>query len=235
MSEESATDTAVDLKKRARRRLVGAIALALLAIIVLPIVMDSEPRPAGPEIQVVIPSQDGNSVSTRPRPGPSVSTSAGVPSGLKGDGAFAQVVSSTSVSPAPTPVRSVPGVAPAAEKAPNLAVGTGQSFEKPKTEMASGKSEAPAKSDTAKALAALEGKDADQWYVLLGAYQNAGNVKQLSAKLKEMGLPVFTEKADSSQGARTRVRSGPFKSREAAEKARVRIKKIGVDGQVAQK
>jgi DedD protein len=47
------------LKKRARRRLVGAIALVLFAVIVLPMVMDHEPRPSGPEIQVRIPSQDG--------------------------------------------------------------------------------------------------------------------------------------------------------------------------------
>ncbi len=46
------------LKKRARRRLVGAAALALLAAIVLPIVMDHEPRPANQDIQVRIPSQD---------------------------------------------------------------------------------------------------------------------------------------------------------------------------------
>ncbi|WP_220635411.1 SPOR domain-containing protein [Georgfuchsia toluolica] len=81
----------------------------------------------------------------------------------------------------------------------------------------------------------LEGKDAEQWVVKLGAYQNAANVKQLANKLKDMGLPSYTEKLDLPQGSRTRVLAGPFKSHEVADKARSRINKIGVDGQVVQK
>jgi DedD protein len=70
--------------------------------------------------------------------------------------------------------------------------------------------------------------------VLLGAYKEPANVKQLTNKLKQMGLPSFSEHFDSPQGPRTRVRAGPFKARDAAEKALARIKTIGVDGQVAQ-
>lgn len=45
----------IDLKKRARRRLVGAIALVLLAALILPSLMDSEPAiPAG-ELNISIP------------------------------------------------------------------------------------------------------------------------------------------------------------------------------------
>jgi DedD protein len=40
----------LDIKKRARRRLVGAAALALLAAIVLPMMMDQEPRSASQDI-----------------------------------------------------------------------------------------------------------------------------------------------------------------------------------------
>jgi len=36
------------LKRRGRRRLVGAIALVLAAVIVLPMVFDSEPRGSAP-------------------------------------------------------------------------------------------------------------------------------------------------------------------------------------------
>ena len=46
------------LKKRARRRLIGAVALALLAAIVLPMVMDHQPAPPLKDIQVRIPSPD---------------------------------------------------------------------------------------------------------------------------------------------------------------------------------
>ena len=69
----------------------------------------------------------------------------------------------------------------------------------------------------------------------MGAYKEEGRVKLLLSKIKQLGFPVFTENVDTPQGARTRVRAGPFKTREAAEKARERIGKIGVDGPVARK
>ena len=45
-------------KKRARRRLVGAIALALAAAVGLPMLLDSEPKPLGADIAINIPSKD---------------------------------------------------------------------------------------------------------------------------------------------------------------------------------
>ena len=56
-------DAQTDLKKRARRRLVGAAALALLAVIVLPMIMDPEPKPVGEDIQVRIPSETGSNTA----------------------------------------------------------------------------------------------------------------------------------------------------------------------------
>ena len=49
----------LELKKRARRRLVGAAAFALTAAIILPMVMDHEPRPLTQDIQIRIPNPDG--------------------------------------------------------------------------------------------------------------------------------------------------------------------------------
>ncbi|WP_198116853.1 SPOR domain-containing protein [Massilia rhizosphaerae] len=45
-------------KKRARRRLVGAIALALAAAVGLPMLLDSEPKPAAGDIAIQIPAKD---------------------------------------------------------------------------------------------------------------------------------------------------------------------------------
>ncbi len=58
-------DSQIDLKKRARRRLVGSAALALAAAIVLPMVMDHEPRPASQDVQIRIPSQEGSNFTSR--------------------------------------------------------------------------------------------------------------------------------------------------------------------------
>src|SRR5215510_10271580 len=46
------------LKRRGRRRLVGAIALVLAAVIVLPMVFDSEPKGSAPPVNVRIPGED---------------------------------------------------------------------------------------------------------------------------------------------------------------------------------
>lgn len=58
-------DSQIDLKKRARRRLVGSAALALAAVIVLPMVMDHEPRQTAPDVQIRIPSQEGGNFTSR--------------------------------------------------------------------------------------------------------------------------------------------------------------------------
>ena len=51
-------DPVLPEKKRARRRLVGAVALVLAVIVVLPMVLDSEPKPLSSDIAIQIPSKD---------------------------------------------------------------------------------------------------------------------------------------------------------------------------------
>jgi DedD protein len=59
------------LRRRARRRLVGAVALALLAVVVLPMVFDPEPRPLGDKVEIKIPDQKTPFEAT-PMPAPEV-------------------------------------------------------------------------------------------------------------------------------------------------------------------
>jgi len=56
------------LKRRGRRRLVGAVALVLLAVIVLPMVFDPEPRPVAPPVSVRIPGEDDAPFKPKPPP-----------------------------------------------------------------------------------------------------------------------------------------------------------------------
>lgn len=44
------------LRRRARRRLVGAVAIALAAVLILPMLFDPEPRPLGPDVDIRIPA-----------------------------------------------------------------------------------------------------------------------------------------------------------------------------------
>ena len=58
------------LKRRGRRRLVGAVALVLLAVIVLPMVFDPEPRRSAPPVSVRIPGEDDSAFKPAPPPKP---------------------------------------------------------------------------------------------------------------------------------------------------------------------
>jgi DedD protein len=57
-ARRSANDPLLPEKKRARRRLVGAIALALAAAVGLPMLLDSTPKPLAGDIAIQIPSKD---------------------------------------------------------------------------------------------------------------------------------------------------------------------------------
>jgi DedD protein len=226
-----APDSPLLIKKRARRRLVGAIALALAAVIVLPLVMEHEPAPAGPEIQIQIPSQQQTGlvgkppVAKEPKPSaaasnvtnatpPATTATAALPTPVQAPAAEL----SAAVKPAPTtPVAEKPAAPPVVSKA----------SDKARAESAL------AGDDVAEAAKSKAAGKAEGWVVQLGAYQSAGNVAVLMAKLKEMRVPAYTEKFDSPQGPRTRVRAGPFKDKEAALKAQTRVKIIGVTGPVS--
>lgn len=56
--DEHQADGMLPEKKRARRRLVGAVALVLAAVIGLPMILDSEPKPLVEDIAIQIPSKE---------------------------------------------------------------------------------------------------------------------------------------------------------------------------------
>jgi DedD protein len=41
------TDNELDIRRKARRRLIGAVALTLAVVVILPMVLDNEPKPGG--------------------------------------------------------------------------------------------------------------------------------------------------------------------------------------------
>jgi DedD protein len=71
----SANDPMLPEKKRARRRLVGAVALALAAAVGLPMLLDSEPKPLAGDIAIQIPSKD----KAAPLPVPGAAPDAAAP------------------------------------------------------------------------------------------------------------------------------------------------------------
>lgn len=186
------------LQRRARRRLVGAVALVVFIVIVLPIVLDKEPSPVGQDIVIQIPGQDAGKFNTRVLPPPAPA---------------AAVPESAPAKPEPPAAQAGP---PSASESRSAA----QAAAKGQPEAAKGST------DSARAKALLEGKEA--WVVPLGAFSSADNVKQLQAKLAEAGMKSYTEGVKTSQGEQTRVRAGPFESKAAAERAREKLAAMGL-------
>ena len=234
MAEQDTTPDELQLKKRARRRLVCAAALALFAVIVLPMVMDREPRPLNQDIQVRIPSQDSAGFAAKLLPAKPAATPMPAPEPKP---VVEQKLETQAKS---DPAAAASAAVPAAAKP--VAQAAAMPAEKPAAKTTE-KPAVPEKKDEAAdkpaAKPAADAKPASdtpgQWVIQLGAFKEAGNVKILLAKLKGIGVPAYTERLESPQGMRTRVRAGPFASQEAAEKARAKLKIIGVDGPVAPK
>jgi DedD protein len=242
-------DAQLPLKKRARRRLVGAIFFVSVVAVVLPMVMDHEPRQTVQDVEIRIPGQDekpfapkfaASPVEKAPEKAP-----AAVPEAKPADAAVkpsARVLEVVKDGKAVDKAPEKPAEKPAAkpEKAPEKAA------EKPPAKPAE-KAVEKAKTDDAKRAAALLAgqpaekpaeKPADkggEYLILIGAFSNEANVKTLKTKLSEQGIKTFSEPLDTPQGKKTRVRAGPFASRDAADKALEKMQRIGVAGVVAAK
>jgi DedD protein len=234
LDTDATLDGQLELKKRARRRLVGAAALALLAAIVLPMVMDHEPRQPVQDVQVRIPSQDGSGIAARVLPNKAVPTPLPPAPPDSAPEAKPEVAPDAKPLVEPKPAAEIPRDDKPAPKP--VEKPAAKPVEKPAAKPAEKPAEkAVSKADEARARAALAGQEVgESWLVLIGAYKDEANVKQLTAKLKQVGVPAFTEHFDSPQGPRTRVRAGPFKTRQAAEQALAKMKKAGINGPIAQ-
>jgi DedD protein len=68
----------------------------------------------------------------------------------------------------------------------------------------------------------------DAWVVTLDAFSDVKNVAQLKTRLSEAGVKSYTEPVKTSKGELTRVRAGPFASKEAAETARAKLDALGL-------
>jgi DedD protein len=177
------------LKRRGRRRLVGAIALVLVAVIVLPWIFDPEPR-STPPVSVRIPNEDESVFKPKPVPKPAAAPSEAPKPEPK-------------ASAAPSEPRSEPADARPPAKPPAKSAAES------------------AKAERARAEAALAG---EQFIVPVGAYAEPGGV---IAKLKAAKIPYYTEPVATEKGTVTRVRAGPYATRDAAERDQRRIKALG--------
>lgn len=223
MASDQSSDQELQFKKRARRRLVGAIALVLLMVTILPMVLDDRSSKTPPqEIAINIPSQDGSEFTSKVAP--------------QGEPVEEEVVSepvlSVPESPDTEPDFEAAPVQPAPKQEP-----VKKDAAKPEAKPVAPKVETP-KAEAPKAEPAKQ-KPADakpaatgSFLVQIGVFSDPINVKNLQDKLSGQGLKSHTEVIATASGDKTRLRVGPFASREAAEQALGKVKAAGLSGMV---
>lgn len=93
----------------------------------------------------------------------------------------------------------------------------------------------PKSDDSTRAMAILEDKPSDTRYMVqVAAVASQEKVDELQNKLKEAGIKSFTQKVNTAGGgALTRIRVGPFSSKDEAEKVRAKLSKIGLSSSLA--
>ena len=211
--DEEPIDPMLPEKQRARRRLIGATALVLAAIIGLPMIFDADPnKPLADDVETQIPDKVSPAPeSLKPQPAPQ-----SVPQ---------KAIESPAPAQPPAPPQPVPEVKTAPEPAKTVKPNVEASDKTVPNKTA--ESKAPAEEDKSPPK-----EKARKYLVQVAAVNSKSKADDLKSRLKESGIKAYSEKISTKDGDRFRVRVGPFATREEAEKMQARVKKIGLSGSV---
>lgn len=239
-----------DLKRKARRRLVGAVVLALAAAVFVPMLLESDERPLGDDVSVRIPPVDqgkfvnrlnapaGTPAASRPAPARPDAGAAASPADAASPSPSAPAPATDGAVPAPEagkPANAPPAAAPprAQPDAAHADAGHADASAPPAKSPAPAKSAAaPAKAAPDPAAKAAPAKSAG-FVVQLAAFSDDKGANALANRLRKSGHPAFTEPVTTSRGTLWRVRVGPYATRDEANNARDKLKREGQNGIVA--
>lgn len=216
------SDEELQLKKRARRRLVGAIVLVTAVAVVLPMILESEPKPASQNITIQIPSPEAGVLTAKPAPLKPVENPA--PAAKPQAETKPEAKPAAKVEPKPQAI-SKTEAKPVARTEPKTQAAAPAPAKPVK------KAEVPAKPATGAADAAKTAAAGD-YVIQVVALADAARAKDMHAKITAAGLKAYTEVVQTANGPVTRVRVGPYPSREAAEQGRTQLQRLQLDGKV---
>jgi DedD protein len=247
-------DPTLPEKQRARRRLVGAVAMVVAAVVILPMVLDSHPKPVTDDISIEIPNRPAPKVAKaeedtqagvapdNPTPDTALAASGLAPATAAAQsqsGAAKQAGTQTSTAPAaPSAKPDVKAQAPAV--AANTKPAAPAKPSKPAVAQNAATTPAPAATapstddtNTAAAADANSGTPASppgsRFAVQLGAFANDTNARNWASKLKAAGVPAYTEHRKQADGSTlTLLRAGPFADRAAASAAIAKVREAGL-------
>lgn len=228
---QSQSEQEIQFKKRARRRLVGAVALVLLMIVLLPMLLEDKLSSGQKEDVVIsIPSQDSQL-------GQDGQLEAKVESEpVKSAGAIqdniAPVPEANTPAQASSPTNEIKPVDSTVPVAQN-----DKSLSKPNELSSTQEVQAPNKEEPKPKATDLANKTekpvaSGNYFVQIGVFSDPENVKQLQAKLSDKGLKSRSELIDTAKGKKTRLRVGPLSSKKDAEATLVKVKALELTGVV---
>ncbi len=202
--QKDQVDHGLSFKKRARRRLVGAIALVFLMIIFLPMVLEDREKSVQQEdIEIVMPNEQSSDDDI-------ASAVVGLELDADDDELVANTVttneSSTNNGQDSAKSKSLPAIE-APTKLANV-----EKIE----------NTTPPKNTSA----------GNKYYVQIGVFSDPSNITKLQTKLNDLGYKSLTEKITTDTGVKTRLRTESFTDRNEAAIALENIKDAGLAGMV---
>lgn len=225
--DKAPVDPVLPEKKRARRRLVGAIALVLAVVIGLPMVLDSEPKPLPDDVTIELPSKDKPAAPVRGTSAPgSVPVPSPTPKAAATDAAHVANVAALDpkeefIQLPPTPKAAAPvAVVPAAppvKKPEPVAAKSESAPVKPKSEPVKPKAE-PVKSTASEKIAEKSGEKAAEKSAEKAAEKSAD-----SARAK-----TILEAGNDSKSTKYTVQVAALASSEKVNELRGKLKGAGI-------
>lgn len=233
-----------------KTRLIGAFVLIAIAVIVVPMLFPGAPPSGNKEqsLDLNIPQPPDSQMQSRSlslATGSSAAVAAssgGVQVQPGQDGALAtvnipshrpqdvhpedQTVPAASAQPAPAPSDGTAQGTTAAQAAPTSpAASPEQAPPAPQPQTPSAPARAPAKHPSPVSASSGPGTAAHGRYsISLGAYADKSNAQSLLGRVRALGYPVHVSAVSVGGKPAAKVEAGPFGTRAAAEKARLKIK-----------
>jgi len=212
-----------EARVKARRRLIGAVVLLAAGIVVFPLIFETQPRPMALDTPIEVPKKERDltvpAPTPQPRPAPAkpVTPIAEVPLEPPTE-APASAAATVAAKPVPAPAPSPTPAAPP-RQAPEPAVAKADDGSRAKALL---------DDDAVVAAAAKSGR----FVVQVGAYTDANALRDARQKVEKLGLKTYTQVVETDGGKRTRVRVGPFATREEADSAGAKLKSAGLPAAV---
>ena len=229
---------------QARRRLAGALVLLGVGIAVFPVLFETQPRPIAIDTPIVMPARDASPAVRGPvarspvvvlpadagieGPAAVPASAASVPLAARPAQAQAQVEAQVEAVAMAEPPRAPPTVAsaPSASKAAPPAAKPAIAASRP--------------DDGARAQALLDARTAAsepkagtlRFVVQAGAYSEPGALRDARQKVEKLGLKTYTQVIENDTGKRTRVRVGPYATRQEAEAVAAKVKAAGLQASI---